>query len=846
MNIQFVLAARYLWGRKLRTFLTTLAVVFGVLVIFGMNTMLPTMMASFQNNMRAASGQVDLSISRVNGDAFSPSIVNKVKAVEGVQAVSGTLRRTLNLPSGWFGRTSTVTAVSLVGVEPRDEQSVRVYSLLDGRFLRSSDEDAAVITQSLADQLGLKVGDDINLPTAAGTVSLKIVGLLPARALPGNEDVLVTLYEAQKLLDLPKRINTIDANYGTGDAAQRDAIATTVEAMLGDDYQIGGLASGGEFMTSLQTGQSAFTVFGFLALFMGGFIIFNTFRTIVAERRRDIGMLRTLGANRSTIIGTILTEGLLQGVIGTAIGMGLGYLMAAGMLGALSGMMEQYVHMKAGAPVITPGLIITTLVLGIGVTLVAGLLPAISASRLTPMEALRPSMADVVKRAITAWNIVGIVLIVLAILGLLSGNIGLVSLGGICFLIGLVLIAPALVKPISKVFGAMVAIAFARQGTGTLAEGNLTRQPSRAAITASATMIGLAVIVAMGVFTSSMSGGFMGVVRRSLGSDYLLIPPAIGVWSTDVGANRDLANKLRATRGVGVVSTMRYAAGSINGDAVSVLGIDPVAFPQAASLDFSQGDANTAYAQLAAGRALIANGILAKQENLKVGDLVEVSTATGVQTYYVAGLAGDYMNAKLATAYISHASIQNDFNKTEDIFIQFNLTPGADRAVVEPKIKAIVADYPQFQLVSGEAYFEQTQQLFQVVFASLYVLLTVLALPSLIAILNTLAIGVIERTREIGMLRAIGSTQGQVRQMVIAEALLLAATGTAFGLLAGLYLGYVMIGAYAAAGFPVEFSFTLSGLIVAIAIGLLFGVAAAIIPARQAARMEIVRALRYE
>jgi putative ABC transport system permease protein len=359
-------------------------------------------------------------------------------------------------------------------------------------------------------------------------------------------------------------------------------------------------------------------------------------------------------------------------------------------------------------------------------------------------------------------------------------------------------------------------------------------------------MIGLAVIVAMGVFTSSMSGGFMGVVRRSLGSDYLLIPPAIGVWSTDVGANRDLADQLRQTRGVGVVSTMRYAAGSINGDAVSVLGIDPVAFPQAASLDFSQGDANTAYAQLAAGRALIANGILAKQENLKVGDLVEVSTATGVQTYYVAGLAGDYMNAKLATAYISHASIQNDFNKTEDIFIQFNLTPGADRAVVEPKIKEIVADYPQFQLVSGEAYFEQTQQLFQVVFASLYVLLTVLALPSLIAILNTLAIGVIERTREIGMLRAIGSTQGQVRQMVIAEALLLAATGTAFGLLAGLYLGYVMIGAYAAAGFPVEFSVTISSLIVAVAVGLLFGVAAAIIPARQAARMEIVRALRYE
>jgi len=846
MNIQFTLAARYLWGRKLRTALTTLAVIFGVLVIFGMGTILPAMIEAFQANLFAASGQVDITITHETGEAFSPSVINQVKAVQGVRAVAGSLSRIVNLPTGWFGREASVSAVSLVGIDPRAAQTLRNYSITDGRFLRSNDELAAVITTSFADLLGLKVGDDLNLPATEGTVSLTVVGLSPARSVPGNEEVLITLYEAQKLFDLPKRINTIEANYATTDSARREAIQKMIEAQLGTDYEFGGLSNGSELLASIQTGQAAFNVFGFLALFMGGFIIFNTFRTVVAERRRDIGMLRTLGANRPTIIGLILTEGLLQGGLGTALGMSLGYLMAAGLLTIVAPLMEQFVHLKIGGPAISPALVATTITLGVGVTLVAGLLPALSASRVTPLEALRPAAAEVVQRTIGLGVILGTVLIVLAAIALVSGNIGLIALGGLAFLIGLVLVAPALVRPIAIAFGALVALAFARQGTGTLAQGNLTRQPSRAAVTASATMIGLAVIVAVGGLTTSLTGGFLGVMRKSLGSDYIFIPPAIAVWQSDVGANSDLADNLRALRGVGAVSTMRYAGTTVNGKAVSLLGIDPVVYPQVSGLNFQQGDAPTAYAELAQGRALIANGVFASNADLKVGDIVTLSTPMGERPYYVAAIAGDYLNAKVTTAYISQASMREDFRKTEDIFIQVNLAPGVDPATVEPKLKEIAARYPQFNLVSGRAYYEENKQLLDAVFVAYYALFGVLALPSLIAILNTLAIGVIERTREIGMLRAIGSTQNQVRQMVLAEALLLAATGTAFGLLAGLYLGYVMISALSSSGFPVEYAFPLMGLLAAIAIGLLFGVIAAIIPARQASRMEIVKALRYE
>jgi putative ABC transport system permease protein len=434
----------------------------------------------------------------------------------------------------------------------------------------------------------------------------------------------------------------------------------------------------------------------------------------------------------------------------------------------------------------------------------------------------------------------------LAFAGLISGNIRLVATGGLLFLIGLVLIAPSLVRPIAAVFSGLIELIIAREGTSTVAQSNVARQPSRAAITASATMIGLAIIVAMGGMIWSLTGGFLGVLQKSLGSDYLVMPPAVGVWSNNVGAKRDLADRLRAVPGVGVVSTLRYAAATANGKDVSLLGIDPAVYPQIASLTFQAGDPQMAFAELARERTLIANGVFAAQAGLHVGDSVRLSTPTGQRIYRIVAIAGDYLNAKLQTAYISQANLRADFRKNEDIFIQLNLASGANATTVEPKLKDILTDYPQFKLVSGKSYFDENRQIFDATFTVLYVLLAVLATPSLIALLNTLAIGVLERTREIGMLRAIGATQRQVRRIVIAESLLLAAIGTAFGLVAGLYLGYVMILGMQVGGYPVTYVFPTAGLLAAIAIGLLLGVVAALVPARQAARMNIVHALRYE
>jgi putative ABC transport system permease protein len=616
------------------------------------------------------------------------------------------------------------------------------------------------------------------------------------------------------------------------------------------------LTSGSEFLSAMQMAGVIFNMLGFLTLAMGGFIIFNTFRTIVAERRHDIGMLRAIGANRATIISFVLTEGLVQGVIGTAIGIGLGYLMGVLITAGTGPIMKQFVNTEL-TPVVEPSLFIVSIALGVGVTLFAGLLPALGASRVTPMEALRPTLGEVMQRVSRIGTIVGAVMIVVAIVGLLTGFFPLVALGGLLFLIGLVLVAPALVRPIANLFGAMLALVFAREGTGELAQGNLTRQPSRSAITASATMIGLAIVVGAGGMMFSLTGTVMDLFNKTLGSDYLLVPPSVAIWKGDVGASETLKAKMRSVPGVGVVSSLRYAQSSLESaslktgageTAIVVLGIDPIEYPKISGMDFQKGKADEAFNALAADeRNLIVNGILAASANLHVGDVIPLATPSGQQAYRIVAIGGEVLSMKINTVYISQANMKSDFNKSEDIFYQVNLAPGADAGLVGQRLGQIVEDYPQFRLVVGHEYTAEFAAQYDSLFVGLYVLLGVLAFPSLIAILNTLAIGVIERTREIGMLRAIGATRRQVWKTIVAEALLLASLGTAFGILAGLYLSYVFVQGLSASGlFKMAYVFPLAGVLAATAVGLIFGVLAALLPARQASSMEIIKALRYE
>jgi putative ABC transport system permease protein len=831
------LAARYLQGRKLRTFLTTLAIVFGVTIMFGLNGVLPTFAQAIRQNMLAAAGQVDLAVTGKTAGPFDATLVEEVRQVEGIAFASGSLRHNTILPAG-----SAIPALTVAGVETETAADVHAFNLASGRFLEAGDGNAILVSENVVEQMDLALGDSLTLPSATGAADFEIVGILSAPALPGVEEVYVPLAAAQSLFNQTGQINTIEAVFVPG--RDQATIESAVEERLGSNFRLGQREAGQELLANLRVGETLLNTFAFLSLVMGGFIIFNTFRTVVAERRRDIALLRAVGASRRTILGLVITESLLQGIVGTLSGLLLGYGLMLLMVYAFRSIAEDLLRFQIGDPVITPAVLIVSVGLGVGVTLFAGLSPALAATRVPPLEAMRPATAEVEERKIGRATIVGSVLLVLSAIALFSGNFGLAALGSLLFLVGLVMVAPALIKPIARLFSSLLTLAFAREGQ--IAEGNLARQPGRAAITASAVMIGLAILIALTGMMTSVTKSFSLYLDKSLGADFLFMPQSIVLGSGNVGAGPELADTIRQTPGVGEVASLRIATSNADSVPLQVVGIDPETYPQVAGLEFTEGDETTAYQAMTAGRAIIANGLFVAQTGVKVGDSVTLQTAEGEQVYQVVGIGMDYLNAKIVSVYISQADLAQDFHQTNDILLMADTAEGADRAAVQSALEGVAEQYPAFSLFDSAVWRQEQITLLEGFTIGFYFILTALALPSLIALVNTLAIGVVERTREIGMLRAVGSTKRQIRRMILAESLLLSATGIAFGILGGLFLGYVMVQGMTFAGYETPYDFPLAGLLAATAIGLLFGVIASILPARRAAGLEIVTALRYE
>ncbi len=841
MRVFFALALRYLRGRKLRTVLTTLAIVFGVAVLFGMNSLLPTLLRAFRQSMLAATGKAELVFSSVTEGPFPAERLEAVKRIDGVAEVAGSLWHNVVLPAS-FPEASAVNALTLVGVEPEVVQRIRQLPVREGRFLSPQDRYAAVVPRSLSEKLGLTIGSTLTLPSAAGTADFRIVGILELSPLPGTEEVYVPLAAAQKVLDLPGQITLIEGVLKPG--ADRARVEEAALSVLGKGFQAQPPEMGGELLASLRLGEIAFALFGVMALAIGAFIILNTFRTVVVERRHDLGMLRAIGASRRAVAGLILTESLLQGALGTGLGLLGGYGLAWLMLALVAPTMRQFMHIESGSPVVTLPNLITAVVLGMGATLAGGLLPAISAARVAPLEALRPLIAGAYERAARRRGVIGAVLLALAFLSLPAGQFPLAALGTLLFVVGLVLVAPVLVAPLARLFGRIFSALLGREGR--LAERNLARQPNRAAVTASAIMIGLAMIVALAGMISSIYDGFMGYIDRSLHTDLLIMPSSLVLGGGNVGAGAEFAQAIREVPGVAGVTTLRLGTAALGNNRLQVVGIDPETYPRLSGLVFSSGEPEEAFAALARERALIVNGIFSAQHRVRVGSILTLLTPEGERAYRVVGVGSDYLNAKLATVYLSQANLQQDFHQTSDLLVLIDVEDRADGSAVREQIEEIVRRYPAFTLLDWGVFRASQEQAFRRSVSLLWVIMLMFALPSLLAMVNTLTINVMERTREIGVLRAVGSTRRQVRRIIRLESLLLSALGTGFGILAGLWLSYFLVTGMNVSGFRTPYYFPYAGLLVAIAVGLLLGVTAAVLPARRAARLDIVSALRYE
>lgn len=838
-----LMAFQYLRGRKLRTALTTLAIVFGVALIFAINITLPSALDAFRRSVTGASGAVDVTIGSLSGNGFAPTdILEKVAAVEGVQAVTGSLRRQITIPTMLGGDLGDSTQLDLQGVDPESASQVRPYLISEGRFLEPGDTGKAVIPAALAKlSNGLEIGDTFPLITAKGLKVFTIVGYLAESMNPNAPNVIIPLRDAQGALQQPGLVNQIDVAFEPG--ANREQVIADIQNAVGAGFAVNADNDQTDILGALQVGFGIFNLMGALALFLGAFLIFNTFRAVILERRHDLAMLRAIGATRAQITQMIVIESLVQGAVGTLIGMILGYTIAFTLSLGADEYISRYMPSIHFTPQLNGGVILGTAAIGILTALVAGYFPARTASRISPLEALRPSpLADVKRTARWGLLIGGVVMVIAAIL--LVSSQGTAPGGAVLFLVGMLLAAPGLVIPLARLFSPLLSLWFAREGD--LAQGNLTREPGRAAITASTLMIGLASLIMIFALVSSMGKFVTDLTNRTFASDIAILPPSIAVYQNVVGADESLAESIRALPDVATVGGLRYGSTQSNGQAMEVLGIDPQTYLEFSSITFAEGDPTVAYAALSAGRGALITSITASTLGVKVGDTLPLETPTGQHPYQVVGIANDILTFKLNAIYISQTNLAADFNKSEDVLLMVNVKPGADKNAVLTQVNQLLEGYPQFTASLSGEYRETLIQTTNAAFYAFYVIGIMILIPAALGVLNTLTINILERRREIGMVRAVGGSKRQIQRIVTAEALLLGLFGAACGVLAGVAMSYGFITAFDTIGWQMPYFFPTIGIIAAIIIGVLITLFASILPARNAAKLDIIRALQFE
>jgi putative ABC transport system permease protein len=838
-----IMALHYLNARRLRTVLTTLAIVFGVALIFSINLVLPSFMDAFKQSVSAVTG-ADVTITSVSGDSFAPDpILARVAGVQHVRAVTGILHRQFTLPkhaaTDPFG---SIDQIDLIGVDPASIESVHPFTMSQGRFLQPGDSGKAVLPAGIADLAPqLKVGTTFSLTTANGLKSFTVVGLLAEQGSLSAPEVLITLPDAQAALNQTGLINRVEVSVSAG--ADQKAVSADIQRTLGDGYVLNAASNSSDVVAAAKISFAMFDLFGALALFLGAFLIFNTFRTIIIERRHDLAMLRAIGATRRQITLMILIESLIQGALGTLAGLILGFGLAWGLSALMSSVLSKYLYRSYLGLQLNASAFLIAVALGMFTSLVAGYWPARTAGKTAPLETLRPATEARVRHA-ARWSLVaGGLCIALSIVLLLSGSTGAVG-GALLFLIGMVVAAPGLVIPAARLFSPLLTLWFAREGD--LARGNMVRQPGRAAITGSTLMIGVATLVLMAAVVNGIVGLFQTLTEGSFSSDLLVLPQSIAVYDNVIGADATLADRVRALPEVQTVSSLRYASTESGGTALQVMGIDPQTYPKVVSLDFNQGQPGAAFAALGSGRNAIITPLASFALGRGVGSDMVLQTAAGSQTYHIVGVAQDVLTAKINAVFISQANLASDFHKTEDVMLMINLHPGADKTVALADVNTILKDYPQFTAHLSSVYRDDLINTTRSTANLFYAIAFLILIPAGLGLLNTLTINVMERTREIGVVRAVGGSRTQVRRMVTGEALLLGIFGAAMGVLAGVAIGYGVIAAFGTIGWKMSYPFPLAGVIAGLIVGVMLALSSSILPARNAAKLDIIRALQYE
>ncbi len=580
--------------------------------------------------------------------------------------------------------------------------------------------------------------------------------------------------------------------------------------------------------------RTAFLVFAFVALFVGAFIIFNTFTIIVAQRTRELALFRALGASRRQVMTSVVIEALVVGVISSVLGVlaGIGIAILLKALLSATGF-----DIPASGNVILARTFIVSIIVGTVVTMIAAIVPARRAARVAPIEALREAQ-DRPGRSLRFRLISGAIVLLLGVVPLVYGLFGtpsnalqLVGLGVAFTFVGVAMLTPLIARPVAAALGLPIR---ATGISGRLGRENSMRNPRRTAATASALMIGLGLVVFVAVFGASAKASVNSTLERTLNADFILTSPTLSGFSTAA------ADSMRPVPGVETVSQVRQSEVKVNGSTAFLTGIDPSTFPVVSDVGLVSGSISA----LAKPDTIAVFEDRASDEGWALGDTISMEfPATGAVELQIAGIYSE--NGLVGDYAVSLDTYDANVEQQLDVFVFVKAEDGADVNAVEADLTEALKPFPNVEVQDQAAFREKYATFVNQVLNLITGLLFLAVFIALFGVMNTLYLSIHERTRELGLLRAVGLTRRQARSMVRWEAVIISVMGALFGVVIGVLFGWAMQQALAAEGFT-ELGIPGGQLAVYVVLAAVLGVLFAIAPARRAAKLNVLDAIAYE
>jgi putative ABC transport system permease protein len=847
------LAVKSLWARKVRALTTTLAVFIGVALVAGTYVLTDTINSAFDEIFSESLKGTDVVVTADNPvrqeSGETPTIparfLSRVEDVPGIEEAAGGIFSVGGIFDSEGDRIGSQFAPKFISSALPERLESQTYP--EGRPPASRDE--AALDQAAAEDSGLQIGDRIEIAGETRARRYELVGLtrLGDASFGGASVATLTLPEAQEVTGNLGRLDAIYAAAQPGVAASE--LKARVQRVLPESTRVetgqeNADRQSSEIRDDLGFLQVALLVFAGVALFVGAFLIFNTFSITVAQRVREFGLLRTLGASRRQILASVILESLLIGIFGSIAGLFGGLAFAEGIKALFDAI---GVGLPAKSPVIETRTIVVSLAIGILVTLVSSLAPALRSTRVPPMAALRELEPPRSRRRAAVYAVLAVLLGVGGVAMVLVGLFGsaesgsaaaLMGAGAIAIVLAVSLFAARLVRPLASLSG--VPLERLRGLTGRLARENTQRKPERTAVTAAALMIGLALVSFVTVFAEGIKGSIDSAVDRNFQGE-LVIQNIDGFSPIPPRA----AAAARRVPGVQTVSTLRQTQAELVGDGGKprVSGLDPATAGDVLSLDWEQGSPQT-LRELGDRQTILDEGF-AGSNDLEVGGRVSFITQAGRSpSYEVTGSVKDTADL-IGAAIVSQRTLARDFGQSEDTFDFVKLAPDADPDAVQRRVTAALErSFPTAEVLNQQELKDRQAQQINQLLGLIYALLSLAVIVSLFGIANTLALSIHERTRELGMLRAIGMSRRQVRTMIRYEAVITALIGAVLGMVLGVIFAALIASPLEEEGFVL--SYPLATLALLLVLAAIAGVIAAIGPARRAARLDVLDALAYE